>query len=175
MHIISWSCANVRDIIIGYHITCSYHWESYTFLIRQLRWHSTWCVTLCASFLHNFLTNLRLALCRKTLLLLYVCLALCRKLLLSNCLALCRKTLLYVCLALCRVIKLCCFIFWCLLVFHLCWWQLWDKHTYLIKSLWRTKVVRMILFTNVNRCVCWFVSVINYIKFIIIIISIVES
>lgn len=146
MHIISWSCANVRDIIVGYHITCSYHRESYTFLIRQLRWYSTWCVTLCASFLHNFLTNL----------------------LLSNCLALCWKTLLYVCLALSRVIKLCCFIFWCLLVFHLCWWQLWDKNAYLIKSLWRTKVVRMILFTNVNRCVCWFVSVINYIKFIIV-------
>ena len=168
MHIISWSCVNVRDTIIaGYHITCSYHWESYTFLIRQLRWYSTWCVTL-----HNFLTNSCLALCRKTLLL-YVCLALCRKLLLSNCLALCRKTLLlYVCLALSCVIKLCCFILWCLLVFHLCWWQLWDKNTYLIISLWRTKVVRMILFTNANRCVCWFISVINYIKFII---SIVES
>ena len=162
MHIISWSCVNVRDtIIVGYHITCSYHWESYIFLIRQLWWHSTWCVTQCVNFLHSFLTNL--------------CLALCRKLLLSNCLALCRKLLLSNCLALCRVIKLCCFILWRLLVFHLYWWQLWDKNTYLIKSLWCTKVVRMILITDFNRCVCWFVSVINYIKFIIISISVVES
>lgn len=157
MHIISWSCVSVRDIIIaGYHITCSYHWESYTFLIRQLRWYSTWCLAICRKLL---LSNC-LAIYWKTLLL-YVCLALCRKLLLSNC------------LTLSCVIKLCCFVLWCLLVFHLCWWQLWDKNTYLIKSLWRTKVVRMILFTNVNRCVCWFVSVINYIKFIIF--SIVES